>query len=106
MWVAFCLFLKVGGKELGSLGLRFLIGLGVVSERQGELLAELGGFGIRESVHSAGVLDDPIIDFRGCEILLERVVLLALYEGVVRAVQDEDFRFHGSRRRGGGVETQ
>ena len=33
MWVAFCLFLKVSGKELGSLGLRFLIHLGVVSER-------------------------------------------------------------------------
>jgi hypothetical protein len=28
-----CLFFKVGGKELGSLGLRFLICLGVVSER-------------------------------------------------------------------------
>jgi hypothetical protein len=33
MWVAFCLFLKVSGKELGRLGLRFLIHFGVVSER-------------------------------------------------------------------------
>jgi hypothetical protein len=36
MWVAFfCLFLKVSGKELGRLGLRFLIHLGVVSDTSG-----------------------------------------------------------------------
>jgi hypothetical protein len=31
----------------------------------------------------------------------DRIVLLALHEGVVRADQDEDFRFDGSRRRCG-----
>src|SRR5712672_4641937 len=106
MWAAFCLFFKVGGKELGRLSLRFLIRLGVVSERQVELLAELGGFGVRERVHRAGILDDPIIDLRCVEILLERIVLLALHEGIVRAVQDEDLRFNGSGRRRWGVETK
>ena len=90
----FCLFLKVRGKELGRLGLRFLIHLGVVFERQVELLAELGGFGVRERVHRAGILDDPIIGLRCVEILLERVVLLTFYEGIVRAVQDEDLRLY------------
>src|SRR5690348_181891 len=55
------LFLEVGGKELGSLALRFLVDLGVVSKRQIELLAEFGGFGIRERVHGAGILDDAVI---------------------------------------------
>ena len=49
------LFLKVCFKELGRFGLRFLIGLGVVSDRYVELLAEFGGFGVRERVH--GTLD-------------------------------------------------
>ena len=102
----FCLFLKLSGKELGRLGLRFLVHLGVVSERQVELLAELGGFGIREGVHRAGILDDPIIGLRCVEILLERIVLLPLHEGIVSAVQDEDLRFDGSRRRRRGIETK
>src|SRR6266702_1442212 len=75
-----CSFLQGCGKELGCFGLRFLIGLGVVSERQVELLAELGGFGVRERVHSAGIFDDPVIGLRCVEILLERIVLLALHE--------------------------
>ena len=107
MWVSFfCLFLKVSGKELGRLGLRFLIHFGVVSERQVELLAELGGFGIRERMHRAGILDDSIVDLRCVEILLERIVLFTLLEGIVRAVQDQDLRFDGSRRRRWGIETK
>ena len=102
----FCLFLKARGKELGRLGLRFLIHLGVVFERKLELLAEFGGFGVRERMHGAGIFDDPIIGLRCVEILLERVVLLTLYEGIVRAVQDEDLRFDGSRRWRRGIESK
>src|SRR6266702_2275223 len=101
----FCLFLKVSGKELGRLGLRFLIHFGVESERQVEFLAELGGFGVRERVHRARIFDDSIIGLRCVEILLERVVLLTFYEWIVRAIQDEDLRFDGSRRGRWGIET-
>ena len=80
--------MKVSRKELGGLGLGLLIRLGVVSERQVELLAELGGFGISERMDGAGIFDDSIVDLRCVEILLERLVLLALYERIVRAVQD------------------
>jgi hypothetical protein len=41
-------------------------------------------------MHRAGILDDPIIGLCCVEILLERIVLLTLYEGIVRAVQDEE----------------
>lgn len=101
MWDLSCLFLKACGKELGCFGLRFLISFGVVSERQVELLAEFGGFGVRERVHSTGILDDPIIGLRCVEIFLERIILLTLRERIVRAVQNKDFRFDGSRRRCG-----
>jgi hypothetical protein len=50
MSAAFCLFLKASRKKLVGLGLRFLIHLGVISERQVELLAELGSLGVRERV--------------------------------------------------------
>src|SRR6185437_5614133 len=99
-------FLKVSSQELGSLGLRFLIRFGVIPERQVEFFAELGGFWVCEGVDSAGILDDPIVDLRGVEILLERLVLLALYEGVVRAVQDENFRSDDSRCRRRSIETE
>ena len=98
----FCLFLKVSGKELRRLGL-FLINLLVISEREVELLAELGGFGVRERVHHARILNDPIIGLGSIEIPFERIVLLALHEGVVHAVQDEDLRLDGSRRRRRGI---
>src|SRR5262249_22457664 len=65
-------FLQVGGKELGCLALSFVVDLGVVSERQVELLAELGGFGVRKCVHGTGILDDPVIGLRRVEILLDR----------------------------------
>jgi hypothetical protein len=61
-WAAFYLFLKVSGKELGCLGLRSRSTWGVVSERQVELLAELGGFGVCERVHRAWILAPPDID--------------------------------------------
>ncbi len=85
------------GKEFVSFGLQFLIRLRVVPERQVEFIAKLGRFRVCERVHRAGILDDPIIDLCCVEILLQRIVLLTLEERVVRAVQDEYFRFNGSR---------
>ena len=58
------------------------------------------------NAHRAGILDDPILGLRGVEILLERIVLLALHERIVRAVQDEDLGLDGSRRRRRGIETK
>src|SRR6185437_7426692 len=89
--------LESSGKQLGRLRLRFLIGLGVVFQRQIELLAELGRLGIRERVHGAGIGDDAIVRLRRVEVLLERLVLLLLHERIVRAVEDEDLRLDGSR---------
>ena len=56
--------------ELGRLCLCFLIHFRVVSERQVELLPELGRFGVGERMHRAGILDDPIIGFRCTKRLL------------------------------------
>src|SRR5204863_3034249 len=39
-------------------------------------------------------------------ILLQRVVLLAFYEWIVRAIEDEDLRFDGSWRGRWGIETK
>ena len=62
--------------------------------------------GVGESVHRAGVLDDPVLCLRRVEILLERLVLFALHEGIVRTIQDQDLRLDSSRRRGGRVEAK
>src|SRR5579883_1086311 len=57
-------------------------------------------------MHGARIGDDAIVRLRGIEILLERIVLLLLHEGIVRTVQDEDLGLDGSRSRSRGVEAE
>ncbi len=82
--------MKLRRKELGSFGLCLPIQLGAVSERLIELLAELGGFGVRERVHSGAIFDDRSSTLAGSKSFL-RVSYCSHFEGVVRAVQKEDF---------------
>ena len=75
-------------------------------ERQVKLLPELGLFGISEGVHRAWVFRDPVIRLRCVEVLLERVVLLALDERIIGTVQDKDFRLYGPGCGSGGFEAR
>ena len=48
----------------------------------------------------------PIVRLGGVEVLLQRLVLLLLHEGIVGAVQDQDLRLDGAGRRRRRVEAE
>src|SRR5262249_59096530 len=68
------------------------ISLGVVAERDAELLPVGVRFGVREAVARAGIGDEAVVGARRVHLLLEGRHVGVGHEPVRRAVTDEDLR--------------
>src|SRR3990172_9276552 len=94
------LFLKDRAQELLHLLPRLLISLGIVPQREVELLPESGRIGVGEAVDGSGIVDEPEINIGIRHLLFERLDLLHGNELVVSAVEYDDLRLdHAGLRR-------
>src|SRR3990172_6069001 len=94
------LFLKDHAQELLHLLPRLLISLGIVPQREVELLPESRRIGIGEAVDGAGIVDEPEINLGIRHLLFERFDLLHGNELIVSTVKYDDLRLdHAGFRR-------